>query len=179
MATNVLRLPQINLSSLLASDAPHIDLRLSTYEASTRNFLKAVSSYKNRALTTLSERRSFHATEKKRILEKTQAAETEINQCKLREIDLVATLEREKEERKDAELQVAALKRQLASLREKSQTIAGEIEQYRAMIANLSRGAYPCSSSLACSHKHYPQNVPQNKSRSARMPHTCLRRSKP
>ncbi|KAG6874144.1 hypothetical protein C0995_005562 [Termitomyces sp. Mi166 len=139
MATHVLRLPQIDLSSLLAADAPHIDLRLSAYEASTRNFLKAVSSYKNRALTTLSERRASHAPEKKRILEKTQAAETETNQCKLREIDLVATLEREKEERKDAELEVAALKRQLASLREKSQTIESEIEQYRVMTANLRR----------------------------------------
>ncbi|KAG6896092.1 hypothetical protein C0992_010342 [Termitomyces sp. T32_za158] len=139
MATSVLRLPQIDLSSLLASDAPQIDLRLASYEASTHNFLKAVSSYKNRALTTLSERRASHAAEKKRILEKTQAAEAEINQCKLREIDLVATLEREKEERKDAELEVAALKRQLASLREKSQTIEAEIEQYRATTANLRR----------------------------------------
>ncbi|KAG6899227.1 hypothetical protein C0993_012097 [Termitomyces sp. T159_Od127] len=139
MATNVLRLPQIDLSALLASDAPQIDLRLPSYEASTRNFLKAVSSYKNRAITTLSDRRSSHAAEKKRILEKMQAVEAETNQCKLREIDLVATLEREKEERKDAELEVAALKRQLASLREKSQTIEAEIEQYRASTANLRR----------------------------------------
>ncbi|KAG5339730.1 putative kinetochore protein SPC25 [Termitomyces sp. T112] len=136
---HVLRYPQVDLSSLLASPEPHIDLRLSAYDASTRNFLKAVSSYKNRALTTLAERRASHAAEKKRILDRTQAAVTETNQCKLREIDLVATLEREKEERKDAELEVAALKRQLASLREKSEMVGAEIEKYRASTANLRR----------------------------------------
>ncbi|KAG6820220.1 hypothetical protein H0H93_003721 [Arthromyces matolae] len=139
MATHGLRLPQIDLTALLKSDAPHIDLRISAYETSTHNFLKAVSSYKNRALTTLSERRSSHVAERKRISEKTQAIEAETNQCKLREIDLIAALEREKEERKDAELEVAALKRQLASLREKSQTIQSEIEQYRAITDNLRR----------------------------------------
>ncbi|KAF5377284.1 hypothetical protein D9615_006466 [Tricholomella constricta] len=134
-----LRLPQIDLAATLAEPNPQIDLRLSAYEISTRNFLKAVSNYKNRAIATISERRTAQAAEKKRIIEKTQAIEAETNQCKLREIDLVADLEREKEERKDAELSVAAFKRQLAALREKSQSIEAEIEQYRAVTANLRR----------------------------------------
>ncbi|KAF8060878.1 chromosome segregation protein Spc25-domain-containing protein [Lyophyllum atratum] len=132
-------LPQINLATILTEPNPQIDLRLSVYEDSTRSFLKAVSNYKNRAITSISERRTAQAAEKKRVAEKTQAIEAETNQCKLREIDLVADLEREKEERKDAELSVAAFKRQLATLREKCQTIEAEIEQYRAITANLQR----------------------------------------
>lgn len=157
---HVLRVPQIDLSAILSTSNPQIDLRLPVYETSTRNFLKAVSNYKNRALTNISERRAAQAAEKKRILEKTQAIEAETNQCKLREIDLVAgawlsstilliprtsrhtELEREKEERKDTELSAAAFKRQLAGLREKCQTIEAEIEQYRAITANLRRGVF-------------------------------------
>ena len=50
-------------------------------------------------------------------------------------------LEREKEERKDAELSVAAFKRQLANLRDRCSAIEAETEQYRAITANLRRGA--------------------------------------
>ncbi|GLB36688.1 putative chromosome segregation protein Spc25 [Lyophyllum shimeji] len=134
-----MRLPQIDLAATLAAPNPQIDLRLAVYEESTRSFLKAVSNYKNRAIASISERRTAQAAEKKRVLEKTQAVEAETNQCKLREIDLVADLEREKEERKDAELSVGAFKRQLATLREKCQSIEAEIEQYRAITANLRR----------------------------------------
>ena len=51
-----------------------------------------------------------------------------------------ADLEREKEERKDAELSVAAFKRQLASLRERCSSVELEIEQYRAIAADLRGG---------------------------------------
>lgn len=51
-------------------------------------------------------------------------------------------LEREKAERKDAELSVAALQRQVVSLKERCAAIQGEIEQYRAITANLRRGVY-------------------------------------
>jgi len=83
-------LPQIKLATTLTEPNPQIDLRLSVYEDSTRSFLKAVSNYKNRAITSISERRTAQAAEKKRVAEKTQAIEAETNQCKLREIDLVA-----------------------------------------------------------------------------------------
>ncbi|KAF8641539.1 hypothetical protein AX16_009916 [Volvariella volvacea WC 439] len=134
-----LRVPQIDLQAILAEPNPRIDLRIDVYETSTRNFLKAISNYKNRAIATITDRRSRQADEKKRILDKIAAYETEINQCKLREIELVAELEREKEERKDAEQAVAALKRQLASLRDKSASIQTEIEQYRAITDNMGR----------------------------------------
>lgn len=49
-------------------------------------------------------------------------------------------LEREKEERKDAELSVAAFKRQLASLKDKVASVEADIEQYRVLVQDLRRG---------------------------------------
>ncbi len=87
---HVNRVPHIDLQSLLTAPNPHIDLRLDPYETSTRNFLKAVVNYKSRAINTISERRAHQAAEKKKILEKCQAAEAETNQCKLKELELGA-----------------------------------------------------------------------------------------
>ena len=84
------RPPHIDLSSILTQQNPYIDLRIHTYENSTRNFLKALTTYKNRAITNISERRKHQATERKRLLDRTQAVEMETNQCKLKEIELVA-----------------------------------------------------------------------------------------
>lgn len=50
-------------------------------------------------------------------------------------------LEREQDEKRQAEQSVATYKRQLASLREKVASIDVEIEQYRAITANLRRGS--------------------------------------
>ena len=49
-------------------------------------------------------------------------------------------LAREAQERKDAEYSVATFKRQLASLKEKCTAIDSELEEYRAITANLERG---------------------------------------
>ncbi|KDR72538.1 hypothetical protein GALMADRAFT_252669 [Galerina marginata CBS 339.88] len=134
-----LRLPQIDLAAILSQQHPSIDLRVQTYDNSTRNFLKALTNYKNRAITTISERRKHQASEKKKVAERIHTVEIETNQCKLKEIDLVAQLEREKEERKDAELSAAAFKRQLATLRDKCASVDTDIEQYRALTQNLRR----------------------------------------
>lgn len=87
---HVLRLPQIDLASVLAEQNPHIELRTHVYDNSTRNFLKALNSYKNRATTTIADRRRHQAMEKKKITERINLIEAETNQCKLREIELVA-----------------------------------------------------------------------------------------
>jgi kinetochore protein Spc25, fungi type len=87
---HVLRAPHVDLSALLAQKNPSIDLRLHVYENSTRNFLKALTTYKNRAITNISERRKHQGSERKRLLERTQAVEIETNECKLKEIELVA-----------------------------------------------------------------------------------------
>jgi kinetochore protein Spc25 len=87
---HVLRPPHVDLSSILTQQNPSIDLQVHDYENSTRNFLKALTTYKNRAITNISERRKHQAMERKRLLERTQVVEMETNQCKLKEIELVA-----------------------------------------------------------------------------------------
>ena len=54
--TNVLRVPKLDLPSILAQQNPQIDLRLEAYENSTRNFLAAVSNYTQRAMTEITKR---------------------------------------------------------------------------------------------------------------------------
>ncbi|KJA26937.1 hypothetical protein HYPSUDRAFT_36107 [Hypholoma sublateritium FD-334 SS-4] len=159
--SHTLRLPQIDLSAVLAQEHPSIDLRVHTYETSTRNFLSAVMNFKNRGITTISDRRKKQATEKKKILERTHAMETETNQCKLKEIDLVAQLEREKEERKDAELSVAAFKRQLVTLGDKIATLDVDIQHYRALTENLRREKNKERSTLSSFASHV---APQSQS---------------
>jgi kinetochore protein Spc25 len=89
---HVLRSPHVDLSSILTQQNPSIDLRVHVYENSTRNFLKALTTYKNRAMTNIAERRKHQAMERKRLLDRTQAVEMETNQCKLKEIELVARM---------------------------------------------------------------------------------------
>ena len=49
-------------------------------------------------------------------------------------------LEKEREERKEAELSVAAFERQLSSIKEQCALLDVEIEQRRAVVMNLRRG---------------------------------------
>ncbi|KAJ7699238.1 chromosome segregation protein Spc25-domain-containing protein [Mycena rosella] len=137
--THVLRVPQIDLSAILADQNPHIDLKVQSYETSTRNFLKAVAQYKTRTVATLGDKRASQAAEKKRTLERIGNVEVETNRCKMQEIQLVADLQREHKERREAELGVSAFKRQLAALRDKCASIDTQIEHYRAIAANLER----------------------------------------
>ncbi|KAF5357576.1 hypothetical protein D9758_007454 [Tetrapyrgos nigripes] len=137
--THMLRVPQVDLKGVLADPNPHIDLKIQAYEASTSSFLKAVSNYKNRKIQQITERRAKGAAEKKKIAEKCQAIEADTNQCKVKEIELMSVLEKEQNERKEAELSVSSLKRQLAGLHEKCASIEAEIEQYRAIADSLRR----------------------------------------
>ncbi|KAJ7274498.1 chromosome segregation protein Spc25-domain-containing protein [Mycena haematopus] len=139
MSLHVLRVPQIDLSSVLADQNPQIDLRVQALETSTRNFLKAVANYKTRTIATIADRRAAHAADKKRTLERIANVEAETKQCKLQEIQLVADLQREAEERKEAELGLAAFKRQLTTLRERCTALDSQIEHYHAVAGNLER----------------------------------------
>lgn len=87
---HVLRPPHIDLSAILTQQNPSIDLQVHVYENSTRNFLKALTAYKDRVITIISGRRKQHEVERKKLLERSQAFELETNQCKLKEIELVA-----------------------------------------------------------------------------------------
>lgn len=86
----MLRVPQINLTALLAQDNPSIDLKIQAYETSTRNFLKAVTDYKESVKAQITDRRNKQLNEKKKTAEKTKAVEDETEKCKLKEIELVA-----------------------------------------------------------------------------------------
>ncbi|KAA1475455.1 hypothetical protein DENSPDRAFT_842238 [Dentipellis sp. KUC8613] len=137
--TQPFRTPQVDLASILSAQTPEIDLKLGAYEASTRNFLKAVGDYTNRAVTEINNRRNNYLTEKKKISDRVQIVEAETNQCKVDEIELLASLEKEREETKEAESSVAALRRQLTSVRETCSSLDTEIEHYRAITSNLRR----------------------------------------
>ncbi|KAL4254885.1 Kinetochore protein SPC25 [Abortiporus biennis] len=137
--SNVVRVSKIDLKTILAQPNPQIDLRLEAYNTSTRNFLKAVSNYTQRAVTEITQRKAHYGAHKNKILDKTKQVENETNNCKVKEIELMAVLESEQEERKEAEQSVAALRRQLASLKDKCASLDVEIEQHRAVAQNLER----------------------------------------
>ena len=89
-----MRHPHIDLASVLAQPTPQLDLRLQAYETSTGNFLKAVTNYTNRAIAEITKHRNAQEADKKRLAERTQAVEAETNQCKLKEIELLAGMSR-------------------------------------------------------------------------------------
>lgn len=151
--------PHVDLAAVLAAQNPRIDLRLDEYERSTRSFMNLVANYSKRTTASVVEKTDAYNTEKTRLGEKTQSTKTEINQCKEAEIELVEgkphsrsgsslrssalsspVLKQEKEERKEMESSVNALKRRLASIKEKCASVDAEVEQYRSMVATLERG---------------------------------------
>ncbi|KAJ7494643.1 hypothetical protein B0H11DRAFT_911011 [Mycena galericulata] len=136
---HALRVPQIDLSAILAEQKPQIDLRIESYQTSTRNFLKAVANYKTRTTTTLADRRAAHVGEKKRTLEGIGNTEAEMRECKKREIQLVSDLQREQEERNRAKICTIEFNKQLSTLRDRCAAIDSQIEHYRAIAANLQR----------------------------------------
>ncbi|KAG7092192.1 hypothetical protein E1B28_008560 [Marasmius oreades] len=137
--TQIRRLPQIDLATLLASPNPHVDLKLDVYEKETKGFLKAVSTYKNNSIAQISELRERGAAERKKLQEKAQAIEAETNNCKVLEIELNEILAKEHAERREAEASVAKRKRELAVLNERCSSMDVQIEEYRAIVANLRR----------------------------------------
>jgi kinetochore protein Spc25 len=154
---------QLNLAAILSAQAPTIDLHLPAYEASMRNFSQAIADFNTRAIAEINQRRGAHTTETKRLAERAQNVEKETNQCKMKEIELIggscraishfrsfllsvfcvsifAVLEREREETKEAESSLAAIRRQVASQHEAVAALDADIEQYRARVANLRKG---------------------------------------
>ena len=85
----ILRVPQISLSSLLAEQNPHIDLKLDPFDRSTKSFLQAVTAYRNRSIALIQQQRTHQANEKKKILDRIQEIDNHINQFKGQEAELV------------------------------------------------------------------------------------------
>ena len=86
----VFRPPPFDLAAVLSQPHPTVDLKSKELEERTRTFLKNLTNFKEKAINAITERRKHQSTEKKKILEKTRAVEAETNQCKLKEIELVA-----------------------------------------------------------------------------------------
>ncbi|KAG2364718.1 hypothetical protein BDR07DRAFT_1279095, partial [Suillus spraguei] len=115
-------------TSILTEPNPSVDLRLHAYEASTSNFLRAVTNYANRTVAEITKYRNAQEVDKKCLAEKTIAVKAETNQCKVKEIELLA------EEVREAETSITALKHQLAFIHETCQSVDAEIEQYSTII---------------------------------------------
>ncbi|KZT24727.1 hypothetical protein NEOLEDRAFT_1134784 [Neolentinus lepideus HHB14362 ss-1] len=130
---------RLNLAGILASQNPSFDLNIEAYDISTSNFLQAVSNYGDRAVKEITNRKNAYVVEKKRIADKTKLIEAEITDCKNREIELLEQLEKERQETKEVESSASALRKQLVSIRQKCESIDVELEQYRAVTANLRR----------------------------------------
>lgn len=79
----------LDLAAVLESQTPVIDLHLKEFENSSKRFLKAVSAYSARALEEIAQRRARHAAELKRTAEKSAQLESEIQACKIKEIELM------------------------------------------------------------------------------------------
>ncbi|KZT09030.1 uncharacterized protein LAESUDRAFT_675608 [Laetiporus sulphureus 93-53] len=139
MVAKSLRVEKIDLAAVLVSQNSQIDLRIEAYEASTRNFLKAVSNYTQRAITEISNRKAAHLSSRKKLLERAHQIEAETNQCKIKEIELIKVLDTEEKEKRDAETSVTTFKRQLAIVKERCSLLDSELEQHRVVAANLNR----------------------------------------
>ena len=83
------RVPRIDLATLLSEPNPTIDLRITSYEHSARNFLKAVTNYKSRSIATLAHKRKQEVAERKKNEDKAKVVEEDIQMCKIREVELV------------------------------------------------------------------------------------------
>lgn len=74
-------------------------------------------------------------------------------------------MEREQEEKKEAELSAAAFRRQLALLKEKCASLDVEIEQHRAILQNLQRGEF-CPALYSCTFRSNAVATERNRERS-------------
>ncbi|KAH8101509.1 chromosome segregation protein Spc25-domain-containing protein [Cristinia sonorae] len=137
--SKVIRVAKLDLATILQQQNPTIDLRIDAFEESTRNFRNAVALYSQGAMTEITRRKNEFAARKSEYAKRTKQVENETNACKVRELELMKVLEREQEERKEAETSVAAFRRQLASIKETCASLDVEIEQRRAVVENLKR----------------------------------------
>lgn len=85
-----MRHTHVDLAAIFSEPNPQIDLKLSAYDISSSNFLRAVTNYTNRAIAEITKHRNAQEADRRRLAERIQAVEAETNQCKVKEIELVA-----------------------------------------------------------------------------------------
>lgn len=92
MASSRSRSPsvELDLDAILSSSKPTIDLNLSAYETSVTNFSRAIANFTARSVAEITQRRDAHDKELKRLADRAQDVEKETEQCKLKEIELIA-----------------------------------------------------------------------------------------
>jgi hypothetical protein len=81
---------EYNLDAILGSSEPVIDLHLPAYESSVTNFSRAIANFTARSAAEITQRRDAHDKELKRLAGRAQDIEKETEQCKLKEIELIA-----------------------------------------------------------------------------------------
>ena len=81
---------EYDLDSILSSSEPVIDLHLPAYELSVTNFSRAIANFTARSAAEITQRRDAHDKELKRLAVRAQDIEKETEQCKLKEIELIA-----------------------------------------------------------------------------------------
>jgi hypothetical protein len=79
-----------DLDSILSSSKPAIDLHLPAYEASVTNFSRAIANFTARSVAEITQRRDAHDKALKRLDVRAQDIEKETENCKLKEIELIA-----------------------------------------------------------------------------------------
>ncbi|KAH9026532.1 hypothetical protein EDB85DRAFT_1979530, partial [Lactarius pseudohatsudake] len=126
-----------NLDAILNSSEPAIDLNLPAYETSVANFSRAIANFTARSIAEITQRRDAHDKELKRLEDRAQDVEKETEQCKLKEIELIALLKCEREETEEAESAVASLRRRVEAEREVLASTDANIQTLRARVANL------------------------------------------
>lgn len=87
---HVVRVSKLDLATVLSQPNPQIDLRIESYESSTRDFLSAVSNYTQRGVAEITQRKNNFVNNKNKILDKTKQIENETNNCKVKELELMA-----------------------------------------------------------------------------------------
>ncbi|KAI9433556.1 hypothetical protein H4582DRAFT_1986608 [Lactarius indigo] len=128
---------EYNLDAILNSSEPTIELNLPAYETSAANFSRAIANFTARSIAEITQRREAHDKELKRLADRAQDVERETEQCKLKEIELIALLKCEREETEEAESAVASLRRRVEAEREVLASIDANIQTLRARVANL------------------------------------------
>ncbi|PPR04663.1 hypothetical protein CVT24_011881 [Panaeolus cyanescens] len=137
MAHQPKHVSRINLKKLLDQEKPRIDLQIPTYEASTLSFLSALNTHKQRVIAQCSERAEEAKADLRRATKLIQNADSDIKRFKIQEGELKKQIQREAQERQDAEVVVLTLQRQIASVRDSIAAVEAEWEDRKKCIKAL------------------------------------------
>src|ERR1700691_2388890 len=79
-----------DLNIILSSSEPVIDLKIHAYETSVTSFSREITNFTTRSIAEITQRRDARDKELKRLSNRAQDVEKETEQCKLKEMELIA-----------------------------------------------------------------------------------------